>query len=258
MTTPTLPAVPELPEHRQEQIRADLLRSLDTNRRRPAAIAATATAAAGVLAVGVGVTSWQFAGGSAPGEGQLEVGVGDDEREAIVQGCIRNVDGPGANNIDLDEPGDYEIRNLISDQRGKLGLLYSDDNSLLPCSIDEPGYPRYNSGSTRVAPATGPLTVDVRSAVDGFGDDGTGTEFVGGRIGGDVVRVTVTSDGETAQATLANGTFLVRMVHAGCWEAPDRDAVQVRAYDKLGNLLATQNTVDAFGWHFEGDREKTC
>jgi hypothetical protein len=72
-----------------------------------------------------------------------------------------------------------------------------------------------------------------------------GFEVTAGRISDKVAKVTYTQRGQTVTATLANGTFVARIVHPTTWKIPTTgDSGVVRAYDAAGTLLATSGQDD--------------
>lgn len=246
-----LPTPPELSARRQDEIRAELLRSLDTDRRwqRPVVIA---TAAASVLAVGVGVTTWQLTG-DGPALQRLEPagppipGLPDEERAEIESRCTQ-----AANRMDIDVDGlnlpptidgDYVAYNVAPvGDGGRYALLYDLDRHLeIGCSVDgkEPGLGSFGADMSRpqrdIRWMAGALSEEHYLAT--AKDTGGGHAFSAGRVSEQVERVTLTSGGRTIEASIANGTYI------GSIEFPAEppEPVTVRAYDAEGNLLAERD-----------------
>lgn len=246
------PTPPELSAWRQDQIRSELLRSLDTDRpwQRPVVIA---TAAASVLAVGAGLTVWQLGDDPAPGLQRLAPakppipGLSDEERAVIESRCTQ-----AANRMDIDVDGlnlppamdgDYVAYNVAPvGDGGRYALLYDVDRHLeIGCSIGgkEPGLQSIGPDMSRpqrdIRWMAGALAEEHYLAT--AKDTGGGHAFSAGRVNDQVARVTITSGGRTVEASIANGTYIGRIDFPG--EPPE--PVTVRAYDAAGNLLAERD-----------------
>jgi hypothetical protein len=174
------------------------------------------------------------------------------DRQAIERGC--GTVGVGAGHTPP-TPGmtatadSFQLHNLLEDQAGQVGLLYS-EHAALHCVIGGPAMP-YNAGFHGFAgtlPAAKPIAVDVTGAAAGGDGPGNkpiyrgqlGTEIVGGRVNDQVAKVTVTQGEQTVTAQLANGTFIARILHPSTWRMPDNYRTPVvRAYASDGGLLAT-------------------
>lgn len=256
-----LPAPRDLPARRRAQIRAELERVVTRRRSHrgwfvPVAAATTAVAA---VAVAVVFAPWRQDGNigpaAPPATGAPTVPTGEvapvdppdpvfpglppHERAAIEAGCAKSVG--------LEEATLY---NLVEDDAGTVGLLYSQTGSAPICEIDSSPVP-YNASGVAAKPISwlaGPVTMDGYASAAGGDRTGNreiyagqpGTETVVGRVSAEVKRVTVTSGGTTQDAKLANGTYLVRFVRPSTWSIPDPPEMPVvRAYNSAGHLLGT-------------------
>jgi hypothetical protein len=180
-------------------------------------------------------------------------GMSAEQRKAIEQGCGTSALGePGRN---PPTPGVTDTRdtvrlyNLLQDQAGRFALLYG-EHAVLDCHLDGPVMP-YNAGlsnSPHLPPPT-PVTVDV-SGFDSGGDvpggkaiyhGRPGSVFAAGRISAQVAKVTLTHGTDTVTASVANGTFLARILYPSTWGAPADYLPRnvIRAYDANGTLLGT-------------------
>jgi hypothetical protein len=273
----TLPTERDLPAHRHAAIRAEIDRvtahaSTGTGtgtapawRRRRLLVPVAAAAAAGtVLAASVAVLSDrpdEVTPASAPGPASTpgadpdrgnRLGLTDQQAREITQGClwITGLGRPdGTEPVSTTGPPVQDVRlaNLLDDGAGRLAVLYG-SHVVLDCTVGGPTLP-YDSGfaGLREPRPAGPLTVDLTGGAAGGDLPGNkashrglpGTEHVIGRVGDGVARVTVTVGGRTAVATVANGTFVARFVHASTWAPPAApEPTSVRAYDAAGTLLA--------------------
>lgn len=211
----------------------------------PGTRVAPASAGAGVLP---GLASAVSSTPSVPGL------AGNEVRE-IERGCLasaglgRTGDGQPAPTTGPSGAG-VRMVNLVNDDAGRLALLYGPD-AVLTCLIAGPGMP-FNASFGPLSGGAGqrPETIVVDSEGASSGGDAPGSkeayrgqrgfELAAGRITRDVARVTMTIDGQTVDAALANGTFLARLVHPSTWTIPDGPRpVLIRAYDAAGNELAT-------------------
>jgi hypothetical protein len=252
-----LPAPREMPPHRQAQIREELQRVVAGERRRVRyAPVITAFGALAALVLVAMFVPWQSRSTpasaptsavgtpvpSAPHTGTRPApvipGLSTEERTAIEKGC----------GMTASQSGPVQLYNLVTDAGGRFALLYS-ASAALDCAIG--GAIPYNSGfaGTRdMAWIPGPLSVDVTSASAGGDAPGGksmyhgehGFEVSAGRVSDKVTKVTYTQGGQTVTATLANGTFVARIVHPATWKIPSTpNPGIVRAYDTAGTLLAT-------------------
>jgi|GEM_PF-6935838 len=192
---------------------------------------------------------------AAPSAKPTVPGIMPDEAREIERGCLASA-GIGSTAASQPAPTTgpsaegVRLVNLVTDDAGRLALLYGTD-AVLTCIIGGSDQP-YNAGfgplSGSAGERPGPLVVDSMGANSGgdvAGRDAPdrgqrGFELAAGRIADNVVRVTMTVDGLTVDAVLANGTFVARLVHPSTWAVPDRPRpVLIRAFDAAGNELAT-------------------
>ncbi|MGW5054174.1 hypothetical protein [Actinokineospora sp. NPDC004072] len=249
-----LPPPRDLPPHRQARIRAEIVRAVDgPPRRRWIAPLATGLAAAAAVAVwlvpregtapidpaaspGVATTAAPTVTGPSSGF----PGVSSRMVEEMERGCalITNYESstpPTPESSDTAET--IRLRNLLDDEAGRLVLIVG-AGRMVQCSVEPNGH--YTGGFTvfgqQVDPDPGPVTLDLATSSPGERVLGLrGSQVVAGRIFDDrVVRVTVTCDGRTADATVANGTYLVRFLHGTDWKSPAKADVRVTAYDANG------------------------
>ncbi|MET9229576.1 hypothetical protein [Lentzea sp. NPDC003310] len=263
--TSMLPPTRDLPPGRHARIRAELERAAAGRRRRLlfpvlAGVASIAAVAASValLSPAPGPPSPAVQITSSPPETPKspDFGVPPDTVAAIEKGCSR-----------IAGTGDAKLYQLL-DGETRWALLYS-DNAALGCTLGQGGM-EYNSGfsGTDVRWLPGLLAVDESSATAG-GDLNLkpayagmpGTRTVAGRVDPRVARVTYTIDGKTVEASVANGTFAVRIHYPSSWTIPNDDVRGVlNAYDAQGVLLVTLNGyqpgcwVDPGGRIVQGDR----
>jgi hypothetical protein len=270
---PTLPSSRDLPPHRHAQIRAELQRAATAPRhdhRRLVPVLAAALAVLAVVALAVWLVPDRHTRLTEPAGRRTTPpppptsqgarpepvipGLSASDRHAIEQGCGTSAFGVG-DGQNPPTPGLTDTRdtvrlyNLTQDQAGRLALLYG-ERAVLNCDLDWPSLP-YNAGFggmlTPTWPPPSPIVVDTAGSGSG-GDVGgnkaiyrglPGTEFAGGRISDQVAKVTYTQGSDTVTAALANGTFLVRIVHPSTWAIPDNyPRGVIRAYDAAGKLLA--------------------
>jgi hypothetical protein len=267
-----LPPARDLPPHRHAQIRAELQRAATTprrDRRRLVPVLAAALAVLAVVALAVWLVPDRHTRLTEPAatrttpppptstRGRPEPvfpGLSTSDRHAIEQGCGASAFGASSGQ-NPPTPGLTDTRdtvrlyNLMQDQAGRLALLYG-EHAVLNCDLDWPSMP-YNAGFggvlTPTWPPPGPIAVDTAGNQAGGDVRGNktiyrglpGTEMAGGRISDQVAKVTYTQGSVTVNAALANGTFLVRMVHPSTWAIPDNyPRGMIRAYDAAGKLLA--------------------
>lgn len=243
----TLPAPRELPPRRRAQIRDTLVRTVERGDRRahrwraPALIAGVATA---TVAAVVGVLSWPAEppvglerpvsnGGGRPILAELSA----KEKAAIETDCATSAARPKVQ---------YELRNLIEDRTGRLGFLYSDEGGLICTRIGTAG--EYSGARTTDGPLAQlvtPMSMETGERSDeGFRAGMPGYDEAAGRVSKAVARVTYTAVEESGQSTrrrtvdasVHNGTFLVRMLHSAKWRRTAEPGV-LRAYSATGRPL---------------------
>jgi hypothetical protein len=260
-----LPPSRDLPPGRHVEMRSAVLTAAGGRPARRRLLAPLVTAAAALAIVGLVAYAvpWGQGGGGTPGgspggssvarttetqapggttetqatNGATETrtvnGVTPDEVAAIEQGCGQSATRPGA-----------VLTQLLTDEAGRFALLYGDEY-VLDCMLDYGSMP-YNSGSSRLSPMTGPVSLDLAAALSGGDVPGGKQDYAGqhgyavvaGRVAPEVARVTYEQDGQSVDAVLANGTYLARIVHPTDWTVPENQQQPVvRAYDKNGTLL---------------------
>jgi hypothetical protein len=254
----TLPPDRDVPPHRRAQIRATLEREVARSRRpvRFAPLITAGVATAAVIVLVTVVAPWQApdrvdpAGDAssrppvpttAPPRTSAERPVFSTlspERVAEIEaGCLQTT---GIHDKAV-------LHQYTTDATGTFALLYT-DHAVVNCTVDGPGMP-YNPGfSSGLETAWLPGDFAVDSLTSAAGGDGGKPEYAGrpgydqavGRVSAKVAKVTFAWGGETVEATIANGTFVARIVHASDYQIPeDRGFGDVRAYDAGGNLLET-------------------
>jgi hypothetical protein len=270
---PTLPSPRDLPPHRHAQIRAELQRAATAPRhdhRRLVPVLAAALAVLAVAALAVWLVPDRHTRLTEPAAPQTTPppptsrtsgrpdpvfpGLSNSDRHAIEQGCGVSAFGVGGGQNPptpgvTDTSDTIRLYNLTQDQAGRLALLYG-EHAVLNCDLDWPSMP-YNAGFggvlTPTWPPPAPIVVDTAGNQAGGDVRGNkaiyrglpGAEMAGGRISDQVAKVTYTQGSDTVTATLANGTFLVRIVHPSTWAIPDNyPRGVIRAYDAAGTLLA--------------------
>ncbi|PSL58499.1 hypothetical protein B0I31_101718 [Saccharothrix carnea] len=252
----TLPPTRDVPPRRQAQIRARLEQEVGRGRRatRFAPLIAAGVAAAAVIALVAVAAPWQRGGAdtaasrsgyptTAPprtystAERPVIANLSPERVAEVERGCVESA------GID----GKAVLHQYVTDTIGTFALLYTED-AMLSCTVDGPTMP-YNSGFTAMLEIEwlpGEFAADEIGSASG-GDGGKpeyagkpGYDMVAGRVSSKVARVTFTQGGQTAEATIANGTFVARIPRPSDWEVPaDRGAGDVRAYDAQGGLLGT-------------------
>ncbi|MFD4671222.1 hypothetical protein ACFWNN_15915 [Lentzea sp. NPDC058450] len=262
--TSMLPPTRDLPPGRQARIRAEVERAVTGRSRRRwlfpvlagvASVAAVATSVAllpptpGPPAPAVQVTT-------SPPPKEPDFGVPPEEVAAIEKGCAK-----------IATAGEAKLYQLLEGQI-RFALLYT-ENSALDCTIGVGGM-EYNSGfsGTEVKWLPGHFSVDHSGASAG-GDLNLkpvykgvpGIRTVLGRVDDTVARVTYTIDGKTVEASIANGTYAVRIYYPSDWQIPNIDDQGVlHFYDAAGTLLGTgadvwkKCFVDPQGKIVQGDR----
>lgn len=243
--TSMLPPTRDLPPGRQSQIRGELERAV-TGRRTmrlvvPILAGVTAMAAVAVSVVLLQPTptpppepAVQITSSPPPTTPSPRLDVPPEQVAAIEEGCAKSAG-----------VGKAKLYQLLTEQT-RWALLYTDREELT-CTIGVGGM-EYNSGFGGIAVKwlPGHFSFDSSSARSG-GDGGKaayrdvpGFRTAVGRISADVARVTVTVDGRTVDAKIANGTFAARIYYPPTWTIPRENTdVVVQAYDGAGNLLGT-------------------
>lgn len=147
MNATMLPTEPELPQHRQDEIRTELLRSLDVDRRQRRPVLAAAVASVLAVGVGVGVTSWQLSsGGDSPGLAPASAdkppipGLSVEERAEIERGCDAAIDRGNQHRTNDWPTGDYTLYNvaMVDDNGQGVGLLFNLEDSVAELCILRP------------------------------------------------------------------------------------------------------------------------
>jgi hypothetical protein len=268
--TSMLPPTRDLPPGRQARIRAEVERAVTGRRRRLlfpmlAGATAVATVVVSVLtlqpapppAPAVHITSPPPA---TPTSASTGFGVPQEEVEAVETGCMKSTGLQGK----------AKLHQLL-DEQTRWALLYTEKEVLL-CSIGAGGKDyRAGFGKRAVQLLPGHFSVESGSATAGGMHLGPayagapGYREAAGRIDSKVARVTVTADGNTVDAKIANGTYALRIYYPPSWTIPEGvpDPV-VRAYDAGGTLLGTSSDLlnacffdPATGEVVYGDQRKT-
>ncbi|XVS63498.1 hypothetical protein ACQPYE_35390 [Actinosynnema sp. CA-299493] len=250
-----LPPTRDVPPRRRAEIRARLEREVTGGRRaaRFAPLVTAGVAAAAVIALVAVVAPWQQAGGD-------DVAGGTDQAGATSRAAVTTTAGPPEpspeRKAEIEQgcadsagiEGALVLRQYLADEAGAFALLYS-DREVLACTVDEPTAP-YSAamvGRPAIGWLPGEFVPDYGLAVSG-GDGGKpeqagrpGYVMAAGRVTSKVARVTYGPNGQEVDATIADGTFLARIVHPSDWYPPvdwERQNV-LRAYDAHGALLGT-------------------
>ncbi|MFD0199905.1 MULTISPECIES: hypothetical protein [Saccharothrix] len=259
----TLPPTRDVPPRRQAQIRARLEQEVGRGRRavRFAPLIAAGVATAAVIALVAVAAPWRPGGAdtaagpssrsgyptTAPprtystAERPVIPNLSPERIAEIEQGCVDST-GIGGRAV---------LHQYLTDSIGTFALLYT-ENAMLSCTVDSPTMP-YNAGFTaglRVEWLPGEFAADGISAASG-GNGGKpgyegrlGYEMVAGRVSSKVARVTYAQGGQTAEATIANGTFVARIPRPADWGVPEGHGTgDVRAYDAQGRLLGTLDSM---------------
>ncbi|MEU3643355.1 hypothetical protein AB0E59_08255 [Lentzea sp. NPDC034063] len=243
--TSMLPPTRDLPPGRQARIRAEVERAAGRRGSRRLAVPILAAAAA-VAVVTAGIVVLRPAPTqpvpavritTSPATPSAGFGVPPDEVAAIETGCMRSTGMQGKATL-----------HQLLDEQTRWALLYT-ENEVLLCSLGAEGKDyRAGFGKRAVALLPGHFSVEGGSATAGGMHRGPayagtpGYREAAGRIDSKVARVTVTADGDTVDAKIANGTYALRIYYPSSWAIPQGvpDPV-VRAYDAAGNLLGTSS-----------------
>ncbi|MBB5960346.1 hypothetical protein FHS29_006969 [Saccharothrix tamanrassetensis] len=255
----TLPPARDLPPGRQAEIRAQLERAVTARRafRYAPLITATVAVVAVVAAVAF-LAPWQRNNTVAPA--QSTTGTASATTPAQTRPVIPGLSPQRVVEIEEGCPtvagvqGQATLYQYVEDEAGKFGLLYTRDTAL-DCTIDGPAMP-FNSGlaaGLALDWLPGHFSVDHNSGMAGGDVPGNksvyrgqhGWRAVSGRVSPEVARVTYTNDGRTVEATVANGTYVARIVHPTTWAIPEDDTMgEIRAYDSVGRQLGSSNDLN--------------
>ncbi|WP_199441353.1 hypothetical protein [Umezawaea beigongshangensis] len=160
----------------------------------------------------------------------------------IENGCLRSAGLSGT----------PVLHQYLEDAHGHFALVYT-ENAALSCTVDgEPAMP-YNAGFSAgfaVPWLPGPFSIDASPGriLDPLGPAPVHTTGAAGRVEPNVARVTYDVDGMTAEATVANGTYVVRVTYPPGVVPDDFTTGEVRAYDEDGTLLGTSEDMGAHCW----------
>lgn len=256
----TLPPDRDVPPHRRAQIRSTLEHEVARRRSvRFAPLIAAGFATAAVIALVAVVAPWQAQDGvdtaaattSPSSEATTAAPASTPSATApVIPGLsperIAEIEKGCADSTLLQ--GKATLYQHFTDEVGTLALLYTDSQQL-SCVVDGPAMP-YNASSGMVWDAAwlpGALALDELGSGSG-GADGkaeyagqAGYDVASGRVTGQVAKVVLRVDGQSAEARIANGTFVARIAHPADWVAPEgrERAAEVMAYDAAGGLLGT-------------------
>ncbi|UVS77146.1 hypothetical protein [Actinokineospora sp. UTMC 2448] len=256
-----LPPPRDLPPHRHTRMRAAIVSAVDEPpRRRWVAPLATATGLTAAVAVAVwivpteraapvgtatqpGITTTSTPLTNAPSSGFP--GLSSEQVRAMERGCALSALGsdatPSTPGIS-DTPETVRLRNLLDDDAGRLALIVG-NGLMVHCDVDAGGH--YNGGFASFGSGRddepGAVTLDLATSSAGERALGRrGARVVAGRVLDDrIARVTVASDGRSADAVVANGTYLVRFVYPVDWAPTGLADVRVTAYDADGTVVAS-------------------
>lgn len=244
----SLPAPGELPMHRHQQIRAELVRTVERDSRRGRSrwllAAVLATAATAAVALVVSVITWPVGGHDRTAGGPAGTALdalSAEEREEIERGCAADA----RKRADDTHPGllvtDPKLVNLVDDELGTYALLLQKDPDVfVGCTVHEPGSPayeglgKYSTSYWRLGSPDGPMTLDFTTISPAQGKDKVEVS-IDGRVSDAIADVTYTTAGGTWRASVDNHTFVLRAQHD---REPGGRAI-LRAYDADGNLLDT-------------------
>ncbi|MGH3761533.1 hypothetical protein [Actinophytocola sp.] len=147
---------------------------------------------------------------------------------------------------------DLVLYQVADDAAGKFALLYTPAGGVFECHPGEtPLFPEHTELHD-VRPLDwlpGPVSIDLMATYSNGGppaheDIGApqqpGLEMAAGRVTSDVARVTYTVNGQTRDGVVANGTYVVRILHSPNWTDPSPSPLgAVHAYDADGEEIAT-------------------
>lgn len=282
--TSMLPPTRDLPPGRHARIRAEVERAVNGRRTSRltvpvlAAAAAVLTVAASVVLLrpdpnehtpAVQITTSPPTTQTTPVTRPAPViaGLSPERIAAIEKGCLESAG----------LQGDPKLHQHVGSGPGAFALIYTAD-AMLACSLDIAVYPFNSAFSSGFDPEwlPGHFAVDSNGASTGGDTPGNrpvykgvpGYRIAAGRIDSKVARVTLTVDGQTVDATIANNTFVVRIVYPSTWSPPPgNDVGEVKAYDAAGNLLGSSKELhkcfvnpkgDIVSGSWRGVDPKTC
>lgn len=249
--TSMLPPTRDLPPGRHIQIRAELERAV-TGRRKSsrlavpilAAAAAVAVVATGVMLFRPGTTEPTPAVQITPSPTSAQkvretFGLAPERIAAIEEGCTKSSGVPGKLTL-------HQFDLVGTDG---FALLYT-DKAYVACQIDRGGK-QYKAGGYQpmyIGYLAGHFAMDAGGSFPGGDTNPNFPELAGapgyrvfaGRVDSSVARITYRApDGKTAEAKIANGTYLVRMMYPSTWKATgdENGSSEMRVYDAAGNLL---------------------
>lgn len=249
-----LPTPRDLPPLAHTRIRAELERQLAQQVRRPRrwVVPVAVTAGLTVLAAAAWILP-RFVlrpdrpAAPPPVDSPVVRDLSDVQRRAIEDGCGKAAVGdlaaprrPGL----TEGPQSFRLYNLVDDDAGRAVLLYG-QTAALYCTFDRSNVAVASAyGLANTGPPDGPVTVDLYLLTRAGGATPTDqvrpdVVVLAGRVGPEVARVTVAQGNQVVSATLANRSFLGRLLHPSPWTDQGAHGPVVRAYDKGGKLLAT-------------------
>ncbi|MFC7613078.1 hypothetical protein ACFQV2_05015 [Actinokineospora soli] len=249
----SVPPPRDLPPLRRARMRAEVLRAVEAPapRRRLVPVAA----AAGVAALVIGgawalipdqptlappaappVAATSTTGPTPPASpfpGLAPAEVAEIERKCATV-AFGDGSAPPTPGI-TDTPGTLKLRNVLTDDVGTVYLVVG-EHMMIPCVIGS----TVNGaiGGFDDVPI-GTVTLDLATASAGAAPDVPGVRVVAGRVSPEVARVSVTSDGRTADAAVANGTYVVRFAFPPSAEIPRIADVRVTAYNAAGDQVGS-------------------
>lgn len=263
MNLTQLPTTPELPSQRYDEIRAELLSSLDRPRRparrrwpAPAAVGVATAVVIGVV-VATGIWSDDPPDRKPVGDGSsLHPPVFDEpdgNRDRFEARCREGIarmrtqpgvlspptesDGPEPPGIAPDFPAAdrFRIYNYVNHpESGELALLYSDNGYYMPCGALD-----LSLDAISLNLRTNPTGRWLAGHVTPSGSNphvGPHHVMLVGRTSAKVTRVTISVGTDTAEAHIANHTFIGVIGHPESVD-PDNVVVTIRGYDASGNLI---------------------
>ncbi|USX52209.1 hypothetical protein [Lentzea sp. HUAS12] len=264
--TSTLPPPRDLPPGRHAGIRAELERAARGRRGASrltvpllAAAAAVAVVTAGVVLLRPGpaeptpAVHITTSPTSAP-KARDTFGLTPERIAAIEEGCARSSAVPGK--LTLHQ---YDVAGTDG-----YAFLYT-DKAYVSCQIGRGGR-EYRAGGFQpvyVGWLAGHFAMDAGGSFPGGDTNRNFPELAGapgyriqaGRVDPSVARVTYRAqDGRTAEARIANGTYLVRMLYPSTWTAAgdENGSSETRFYDAAGNLLGTGGEQEQQCWTMPG------
>ncbi|MGW6931447.1 hypothetical protein ACWGE0_15440 [Lentzea sp. NPDC054927] len=262
--TSMLPPTRDLPPGRHTQIRAELERQVSGRRGSSrftvpilAAAAVVAVVAVGVVVFRPGATEHTPAVHitTSPAPVRETFGLAPEQVEAIEQGCAK--EAKVTDKLTLYQHG--------RDETGRWAFLYT-DKAWVSCDIGRGGEEYDTSGPQEVyvdwlaghfsldagGSRPGGDTHPFRPALAGVG----GYRILAGRVDSSVASVTYrASDGRTAEAKIANGTFVVRIPYPSTWDGSEGNGTsELRVLDAAGNLLGTAGESEKC-WTMPGVKE---